>query len=163
MTLRTKILIFAACFLASGLLTAAPNDVSILDYGLYKGVEAGAHQDGSSPTGRVRGGAVELEKQTDTIVAKQGALFGYRFAMTDDLRKQPLKFVYSFPEMKNPKTGKTFTSYEKSGYEKNPNDVGGVLYHLSEPWEMVPGEWTFQVFSGDRKILEKKFTVVKSD
>jgi polysaccharide export outer membrane protein len=37
------------------------------------------------------------------------------------------------------------------------------MWTFTEPSELVPGEWTFQVFRGAEKILEKKFEVQKAE
>ena len=33
-------------------------------------------------------------------------------------------------------------------------------YRLDDSWELVPGPWTMQLWSGDRMLAEKQFTVV---
>jgi hypothetical protein len=143
--------------------TVAASQSQVIDFGIYTANTVSFRADTNSPTGRVRRGTVELTKQTTEIPAKLGTLFGFRFTVTDDLRKAPLKFVFLIPEMKNPNTQKTFSSYERSGYEKSPLETQAVLYHLSESYELVPGEWTFQVFSGSQKVHERKFNVVKAN
>jgi hypothetical protein len=37
------------------------------------------------------------------------------------------------------------------------------MWTFTEPSELVPGDWTFQVFKDGEKILEKKFEVQKAD
>ena len=40
--------------------------------------------------------------------------------------------------------------------------IGGTSYtdySLDEPWELVPGKWTMQLWQGSRKLAEKSFTV----
>src|SRR5690349_943394 len=121
MKLKLTILaVLAICILGGSALAATKVDAGIIDYGIYHGIQRAVRNEKESPTGRVREGNVELVKQTLTITATQETLFGYRFVLTDDLKKRPLKFVYLFPEMKNPRTGKTFSSYEKSGFENTP-------------------------------------------
>jgi hypothetical protein len=40
-------------------------------------------------------------------------------------------------------------------------DTSFLDYSFDEPWELVPGTWTFQLWQGNRKLAEKSFTVVK--
>ena len=32
-------------------------------------------------------------------------------------------------------------------------------YGFDEPWEVVPGTWTLEIWQGDRKLLEKSFEI----
>jgi hypothetical protein len=34
-------------------------------------------------------------------------------------------------------------------------------YSLRHEWEVVPGNWTIQIWYGDRKLAEQTFTLVK--
>ena len=36
----------------------------------------------------------------------------------------------------------------------------GAGYEIDEPWELVPGVWTIQIWVGDQKLAEHTFTVV---
>jgi hypothetical protein len=36
-------------------------------------------------------------------------------------------------------------------------------YTLEEQWELVPGVWTFELWSHDRKLGEQSFTLIASD
>jgi len=36
-------------------------------------------------------------------------------------------------------------------------------YGLDQPWEMIPGKWRFEIWSGDRLLAEQSFTVVPAE
>jgi hypothetical protein len=149
------------CFVAQ-VRGEAIQDATIVDFGIYKGAGETSVDVGNSPSGNVLlGGTVKLVKQTEKIPAKIGVKFGFQFSLSDKEKKRQLKFVYLFPEIKNPKTGQVSTRFEGTGKYNGDGVPVGVLYDFSDPWELVPGEWTFQVFDGDRMLVEKKFTVVK--
>jgi hypothetical protein len=143
---------------------ADTNEVKIVDFGIYKGSGEASVGVSNSPSGNLLlGGQTILVKQTDKIPAVLKSKFGFRFMPSEELKKKKLKFVYLFPEIKNPQTGQVLSRYEaQAGYDKSGRPVG-MIYDFSEKWELVTGEWTFQVFDGDRKVVEKKFTVVKAE
>lgn len=151
------------CF-AAQVRGAAIQDAMIVDFGIYKGAGETSVDMKNSPSGKLLvGGAANLVKQTDKIPAKIGVKFGFRFSLSDKEKKRNLKFVYLFPKIKNPQTGQVSNRFEFSGRYNGDGVLVGVFNDFSDPWDLVPGEWTFQVFDGDRMLVEKKFTVVKAD
>ncbi len=40
-------------------------------------------------------------------------------------------------------------------------DTTYVSYGFDDPWELVPGPWILEIWSGDRKLTSQTFTVVK--
>ena len=155
----------ALCFaFATGCSQAGSSELQVVDYGLYKASNESSIADTNSPTGEVRsGGAFKLVEQSDIIPAKLGNAFGFRFSIPKELQQTQLKYVYSFPELRNPVTGRSYTNFESMGEAKGHGPSSGAFYNLTDPWELVPGKWTIQVFVNDRKLLERQFTLVKAD
>ena len=63
--------------------------------------------------------------------------------------------------MVNPKTGQKFLKEQVElnlGIDRKDLFIG---YLFEEDFTLVPGVWTFEVWNGNRKLLEKKFTVYK--
>ena len=148
----------------TGCSQAGSSELKVIDYGLYKASNEASISDTNSPTGEVRsGGTFKLVEQSDTISAKLGNAFGFRFSIPKELQQTQLKYVYSFPEMRNPNTGRSYTNFESLGGAKGHGPSSGIFYNLTDPWELVPGKWTIQVFVNDRKLLERQFTLVKAD
>ena len=136
----------------------------MIDYGLYKVSNESSISDTNSPTGEVRsGGTFTLVEQSDTIPARLGSAFGFRFSIPKELQDIQLKYVYSFPEIRNPNTGRSYTNFATMGEAKGHGPSSGIFYNLTDPWELVPGKWTIQVFVDERKLLEKQFTLVSPD
>lgn len=40
-------------------------------------------------------------------------------------------------------------------------EAGYVDYGFDDPWELVPGTWTIELWHGDRKLATQSFTVVR--
>ncbi|MBW2179784.1 MAG: DUF3859 domain-containing protein [Promethearchaeota archaeon] len=106
----------------------------------------------------------KMVKTTTNIPMKLGTRFGVLFNLKGkpEGTKVRLRTVIIYPKqgMTNPKTGKT---YHKSEFYFTYT-TGGINGHLNgffEPCEMVSGQWTFQVWDGDNKILEKTFKAYK--
>lgn len=151
------------CFVAPAR-AGAIQDATIVDFGIYTVDNESSVDVGQSPSWKVLlGGKIKLEKQTDQIPAKLGQKFGFRFTLSEKEKKRALKFVWLYPEMKNPNTGQISTGAEGPGKYSGDGVPVLMFYNLSHPWELVPGKWTFQVFDGDRLLVEKKFTVVKAE
>jgi hypothetical protein len=94
--------------------------------------------------------------------AHAGIGFGVRFRSAGEPRgaQATLRSVWKIPEpgIHNPTNG---TSYRESVAEFT-TAVGGVHwrgYGFDQPWEIVPGVWTIEIWQGDRKLLEHSFTI----
>lgn len=149
---------------AAGCSQAGPAEMQVVDYGLYQASNESSLLDSNSPTGVVRtGGTFKLLQQTNVISAKVGNAFGFRFLIPKEFQTPQLKYVYLFPEMRNANTGQAFSRSEVFGERKGHGPESGIFYNLTDPWELVPGEWTIQVFAHDRKLLERQFILVKDD
>jgi len=137
----------------------------ILEYGIYSGGHQESVGDTNAPSGRLLlGGPVRLEKKTDEIPAKLKTKFGFRFVVhgQPESGQVKLRFVYLFPEMRNPTSGQKLKRYETEAFAKAEDKNPQMLWDFTEPQELVTGEWTFQVFRGEEMLLEKKFEVVKA-
>jgi len=138
-------------------------DVEIIDFGILsaqldrtiedKTLVQGAHH--TIKSGRVL-------KSTTDISAKKGLKFGIRYIIKGFPIGSPVKisFVVLYPEpgLTNPVTGKT----ERQGMVSMVKKIGKVTttgYLFNQDWEMVPGQWTFQIWHAGRKLAEKSFLV----
>ena len=139
--------------------------ITILSYGTYS-VETEVHEPSTAdPTGR-RGrvtGARLIEK-VDYICARLGVRFGMEYVLAPGSADagpstRALRLVMRFPDegIVNDKGQRFLTSdWDRVLVTGLPNIS---LYHFEEAWEMVPGSWSFELFDGDVKIAEQKFTV----
>jgi hypothetical protein len=152
------VLVLLAAVPASG----ARAQVAIVDYGIYdlevtrrvpspKDI-AGEYNEVSE---------VKLRRQTDQINAVPSLNFGFRFKVTDPaLFGQRLIVRKTFPRMTDTASGRTGNSAESDLIAAETDEPFINLYGFDYMWEMVEGEWTFQVLHGNRVLAEKKFKVV---
>ena len=149
---------------ASNPAAAAPS-AEILEFGYYDVQKEGQrYADANAPSGVVQSGpTVKLVQQTGVIPIAPGRLFGFRFRLKgftgDDIE---IRQVVTHPRMTRPDQ-KTSTGFEtrlpltlKDG---QLSDYAG--YSLNQDYEMVAGDWRFEFWYGDKKLLEQKFKTVK--
>ncbi|AHL73814.1 helicase [Stutzerimonas stutzeri] len=97
--------------------------------------------------------------EADTVPMKIGTKFGLRYQLdgkrADDT---PLTLLYLTPGVVDP-SGERHDRYEviQKLVPDAPLDV--MAFEFTETHELVPGEWHFMVFQGDRKLAEQRFQV----
>lgn len=131
-----------------------------LNYGVYTTKTIYTEKQNNSPSGeRTLSDEIESIEQSNKVEGKLGQKFGVEYMLqsnqtTDIIVEQ----VWLFPtEMTNDK-GKT---YQELRYkvEKPTNDETYSLYSLDKEFEIVKGEWIFQMFYNGNKLCERKFIV----
>ena len=104
----------------------------------------------------------ELIKDTATIPAVPSE-FGFKYVVIGEPKgaKVPIRIVAHYPEggRTNPNNGKTAMEDEFP----QTATVGGKpnFFFFNMKWGIVPGVWTIEVWSQDRKLAEQKFTLVQ--
>lgn len=102
----------------------------------------------------------ELVNSTTNIPARVGIRFGFRYEILGTPTNAPitLTMVGKHPPIKNAKTGKLETkdtyslrSWVGKTYTSNS---------LDEESDVVPGQWTFEVWHEGKKLCEQSFLVV---
>lgn len=104
---------------------------------------------------------IRLAVATTTIPIQQGVEFGitYRLAGTPDATV-PVRTTIVFPPPGLMPPGKPAVRQSDVGQMIK---IGATAYRgfsFDEPFEKVPGQWIFQIWSGNRKLAEQSFTVV---
>jgi hypothetical protein len=103
-----------------------------------------------------------LLEATDRVKAKLGMSFGIRYRLdgVKDGEVTDLQMRTLHPPMQGP-SGKPQTRSTASTVVDGAGGVaeGDVIYTLSEPFEVLPGRWTFQLLYKGSVILSKDFTV----
>jgi hypothetical protein len=135
----------------------------ILNYGIYTGTNVLTITDTNSPTSRVRFELLKVATQTNVIPAKINTKFGMQFVVHGNPFAESinLRGVYSFPEMSNSVNAKSYSRYEGLVRVKLEDRSAGMYWDFVDPWELVPGNWKFQLFDKDKLLIEKQFKVVK--
>jgi hypothetical protein len=105
---------------------------------------------------------VEFLKQAPAVTAKVGTAMGVRFKVIGKPAKgqAQLRTVWHIPEpgIHNPKNNNTYRqSTVEFSVKIGDTPVRG--YSFDEPWEVIKGTWTLELFQDDRKLLEKSFVI----
>lgn len=94
--------------------------------------------------------------------ARIGTQFGVRFRSVGEPRNAEvtLRSVWRIPPpgITNPNNNKTYRqSVVEFKYVTGTELTRG--YGFDEPWEIVRGTWTLEIWHGDRKLLEENFKI----
>ena len=143
-----------ALLLACGLAQAQVRVEGPVEYGVFEGPKAEL-QSGE----RVLRRSNEQIRQTESVPAKLGTKFGMRYQLAGKVvDDQPLTLLYFTPGILTP-DGVRHDKFEiiQKLVPGAPQDV--MAYEFTESHEVVPGEWRFMVFQGDRLLTQQRFVV----
>ncbi len=105
---------------------------------------------------------VKLSLEPPATGARVGVGFGVRFRSFGerDGERAMLHSVWKIPPpgIVNPDNGNVY----RESTADFPTTIGTVHlrgYTFEQPWEVVPGTWTLEIWQGDRKLLEKSFEI----
>jgi len=105
-----------------------------------------------------------LAVATSTILIQKGIRFGLEFkaAGPPDDSVVKIKAITVFPPagVKSPGVKQRLhqTASTVAARVGQPTFAG---YRIGEVWQMAPGEWRIELWSGDRKLAEQKFLLVE--
>ena len=151
---------------------AAPADVKeprgrVFEHGIYTPMRKGRVRDElTTNTGKVINKPVlDHSEQTDRIPLVKDTYFAYRYRILDlpkDVVKRPaveLRKVLVHPEMTLP-DGSTATGSDRvfKGRTSAGQVIGFDGYAFNEDYELVEGEWTFQIWFQGQMLVEQTFT-----
>lgn len=137
------------------------DDVQVLDFGIYTPFEERGRAL-SKGVPQVDADLFQLVGVTTTIPATIGIQFGFRYKIFGTPHAAPVatKAIFIYPEAGavSPRLGLLHsTSISKV---VTIGKSTGIAYTVEEPWELVPGIWTIQLWIDDRKVAEKSFNMV---
>lgn len=137
--------------------------------GLYRLVRSGGLiDDPSTSTGKaVSKPVIQLVKSTERIPLMKGAqlYLQYRlFFLPNRPAYIDLRRVLKHPEMQLPDgsvaTGSDFTIKQRVSVNQA---IGYTGYGLDEDYELVEGDWVFEIWYQDKKMIEQTFTTYWPD
>jgi hypothetical protein len=103
-------------------------------------------------------------EKTSTVPARVGVEFGLEYKIVGEPSgaEVTLEFVNTYPGagLADPNSPEPL----RESRFKKMKPIGKVLYFgygFENDWELVPGTWTFEIWSDGRKLAEEKFTVIK--
>lgn len=149
----SKVLL-AGLFAFTGLVQADVRVEGPVEYGIF----ATDYQD-FQPGERVLTSSTQDIQVTDQIPAKLGTKFGMRYSLAGKREGDtPLTLLYLTPGVVTP-DGQRHDKFEvvQKLVPGAPQDV--MAFEFTEHHEVVPGEWHFIVYQGDRKLAEQRFEV----
>jgi hypothetical protein len=140
----------------------------ITEYGYYKKIsELERVRNIASTSGYVKqGGEVQLEEQTQDIPLQLHRLFGFKFRISgfEDKSAVQLKLVVSHPEIQRPNgTVSKGYSYPVLLEVNNGMIENQSGYSIDHEYEMVEGEWTFEYWYNQQKLLSYSFRTFNNE
>lgn len=158
--------IVLACLLlvwGSGIASAQSSRVdaiNIIEYGIYTADRTNCHRD-QLGVQRCDRSNIRHAATTTTVPAELGTHFGVRYQVTGSPSgvSVPIKVVWLSPPLHSPTSAQPVTS-NGGTWNVKIGDTTLQDYSFDDTWELVPGFWTVQLWSGDRKLAEQQFTVV---
>lgn len=137
--------------------------------GLYRLVRSGGLVDNpNTSTGKtVSNAVIRLVKSTDRIPLLIGAHMSLQFRLwyfPDQPAYVDLRRVLKHPAMNLPdgtvSTGSDYMMKERVSVNQVIAYTG---YGFDEEYELVEGDWIFEIWHEDRKLIEQKFTTYRPD
>lgn len=118
--------------------------------------------DVSDPNGRRSVSTPVKGESTDRIPGKEGVRFGFSYILSGEKKgaNVTVKHVYRFPSSGMPTPGGSRSMIEQTRDDVIAEPVLiGWSFVGAPPANIVVGEWSLEVWQGDQKLAEKKFTV----
>jgi hypothetical protein len=137
--------------------------IEILEFGTY---QHGPLLFEDPPTATTFGrGSWQWQKHIETtrkIPAAPGTAFGFRYRVVGRPAGSVLPVTQVImvppPGVRSPSGTKNFTR-DVSPADVEIGEEGLSMFTFDYHWEMLPGIWTFQFWSGSRKLVEQRFEV----
>ena len=140
-------------------------DVELIDYGVYEFTRVELQKADKTAEGRVwEGKESKLLFKTDEIPMKLLTSFGIRCAFRTKLAGNeitniiPIQVTIRHPKFTFTDTGRESTKEEWIS-RQSPYGIAYIGYKFDHEYEMVPGEWIFELRYKDVLLVEKKFII----
>ncbi|HEY3641334.1 MAG TPA: DUF3859 domain-containing protein [Xanthobacteraceae bacterium] len=150
------------------LLTTSPaldqvqvRSVEIVRYGIYTAELRSSARDNQGVQENISTNFRRADATT-TIPAQSGVRFGIEFKVigAPANKSVSLKKVVVFPAagLHSPAIPETLYRNETTA-DATVGEITYAGYKFDDPWELVPGPWSIQLWYGGRMLAEQKFTV----
>ena len=138
--------------------------IEVEDYGIYTASLIRAERNDKGIL-QSKIGNVQLVEKTHTVPAKLGVRFGFRFVVVGAPAnaKVTLRKITHFPPggLQPPAPREALSRSESTITRNIGGEVSYTGYAFDDPWELVPGPWTIELWYGDRKLVSEGFTIFK--
>lgn len=141
--------------------TGFVDQIEATDYGLYRAEKSFIKRENAKQFENVVNNP-DLIALTNTIPAQTGVNFGFHYRLVGQPFNARVRvdYVVIFPPegVINPKSGVLHSiSYPINVHIRVEDSFVG--YSFDRPWEVVPGNWTMQLWVGGKKLAEHTFLV----
>ena len=107
----------------------------------------------------------QLIEKTRNVPAKLGVRFGFRHVVVGKPKgaNVTLRKIVTFPPggLHNPASKEAVSRWEGNIARILSGKPNYTDYAFDDPWELVPGRWTIELWDGDRKLASQSFNVIK--
>ena len=161
--MRRALLAFSVVVLLCSCASQPPSGVHMDWVGTYSQLAGRRIDHPSSITGKFSlSDSWRIEQSTNQVRASLGTRMGIGYTFEGAVRGAAVRHrvVWQFPEdgITNPTTKRHLTSFEwEQTCVVGSQCLAGQAF--IEPWELVPGTWTIEVWAGDRRMLRESFVV----
>jgi hypothetical protein len=139
--------------------------IDVLDAGIYTVVTGAETADPNAPGGTIAAPVTAtLVDATTGVPGRVGLEFGLRYVIVGEPAEAevPLDFViiYPPPGLTDPAAAEPL---RESRYARQ-KQIGETLYlgyGFENDWEIVPGEWSFEIWHEGRRLASRSFTVTR--
>jgi hypothetical protein len=134
----------------------------VVEYGIFTADKLKSQRDANGQMHSIIGN-VQLEEATTTVPAERGVKFGFRYRVIGepDGKAVAIRKVMIFPPpgLKAPNAPQPLTRSEDS-VTPPIGETSYTGFEFDDPWELVPGIWTMQLWQGNKMLVEQRFTVL---
>jgi Domain of unknown function (DUF3859) len=143
--------------------TARVERVDVIEYGIYTADQQSCHRNDQGILVCARTD-VHHSVTTLTVPAQHGIHFGFRYRIVGTPDGAPVKVTgitnFPSPGLNKPRATEPLRNYQYSGDQKI-GQFGFTDYAFDDPWELVAGTWTVEIWIDGRRMVSEAFTIVK--
>ena len=163
--MKFMLTIAALCFVAATAHAQTPTvqSIEVVEYGIYTADEQNCQRtaDGVLQCQRAN---IRHATTTWSVPAQHGVQFGVRFRIlgSPEGARVAVKRIWRYPPGGVTPSATGAKIYQTSDMLQLP--VGPTLfqsYIFDDPWELVPGPWTLELWQDGKLLLTRTFTVVR--
>jgi hypothetical protein len=112
-----------------------------------------------SPNSKNEYQILEFKLYLDTLKISKGSLIGFKYEYVRESSAYEKEFTFRIIHpvyMEGPEKGSKEISINKMCQKGRPDNL---IWQFSEDYEMVPGQWIFQIYDNGQKEYEKVFHI----